>query len=126
MAVERIAYVVGVHLQQCAVARPTGGDQHVVDRPWQAVEEAGERLGVVGVKRGDAPCSDLPRRLLEPVPVSPGENHLGALGACPPGGLEPDPGAATDQDDGLTAQLGFSLRGGRCGAGCHGSFGGSV
>ena len=36
---------------------------------------------------------------------------VGALGARAPGGLEPDPGAAADHDDGLAEQLGLALGG---------------
>ena len=54
-----------------------------------------------------APTSS--RRRLEAVGVAGGQDHVGALGTCPPGGLEADAGAAADHDDGLAGELGFAL-----------------
>ena len=47
--------------------------------------------------------------LLEPLGVAAGEDDVGALGACAPGGLQADAGAAADHDDGLPEQLRLAL-----------------
>jgi len=36
------------------------------------------------------------------------EDDVGSFGSCQPRGLESDPGAAADQDDGLAEQLRFA------------------
>jgi hypothetical protein len=82
----------------------------VVDRVAQAVEELLQRCRVVGVEGGGAPRVDVERRLLEPLGIPAGEDNVGALTAGASGGLEPDSGAAADEDDGLAQQ--FRLAGG--------------
>ena len=42
--------------------------------------------------------------------IAAGEDDVGALGAGPPGGFEPDSGAAADQHDGLSEQVRFASR----------------
>jgi len=102
---ERLAHLVCVHLEQGHVARARAGDQHVVDRAWQRVEEPPERGRVGGVEGGGAARVDVARRLLEPLGITAGEDDLGALAAGTASGLEADAGAAADQDDGLAEQL---------------------
>ena len=50
---------------------------------------------------------------VEALGIAAGEDDLGALGACAPGGLEPDAGAAADDDDGLAEQFRLAELGGR-------------
>ena len=79
------------------------------------VEEPLQRGRVVGVEGGGAPRVDVARGLLEALGIAAGEDDVGALGAGAPGGLEPDAGAAADQDDGLAEQFRFASR--LCGRG---------
>ncbi len=57
---QRVAHLVGVHLQQGHVVRPARGDQHVVD-PVQPVEEPLQRGGVGGVQGRRVLGADLGR-----------------------------------------------------------------
>jgi hypothetical protein len=88
-------------IRERRVVRAGAGDEHVVDRRRQRVEEGPEPLEVGRVEGGAAPRAELARDLLQPVGVAGGEDDLGALGAGQPGRREPDPGAAADDDDGL-------------------------
>ena len=78
----------------------------MVDRGRQPVEEPLQRRRIGGVEGGGAPRADVARRLLEPLGIAAGEDDVGALAAGASGGLEPDAGAAADQDDGLAEQSG--------------------
>ena len=102
---DRSAHVFGGVLEHRSVelAR-VGGDQDVVDRPRQIVEEPLHRSRVVGVERGAPACSDVARRLGEPFGVAPSEEDVGALAAGAAGGLEADSRAAAKHDDGLAEQ----------------------
>ena len=88
--------------------RAAGRDQHMVDRIRQPVEEPLQRGRVGGVEGRRAAARRRRRRLLEPVRIAAGEDDLGALGPGAAGGLEPDSGAAADQDDGLAGQFRFA------------------
>ena len=105
MVADRPAHLIGVHLEYGRVIRAGAGDHHVVDRVGQVLEEPLQRRGIVGVEGGDAPGVDVESCLLQPLRISAGEDDLGALGAGAAGGLEPDAGAAADQDNGLAGQF---------------------
>ena len=107
MVGERRAHLVGVHLEQRPVVGAAGRDQHVVDRTREPVEEALQRSRVVGVEGRGAPRVDVARRALEALGIAAGEDDVGALAAGASGGLQPDAGAAADDDDGLAEQLRF-------------------
>ena len=106
MIAERVTRLVPVHLEQRLVRRPAPGDQDVVDRCGQAGEELAQRRRVGRVERRGAGRADLAGRLLEPVRMPGGQDDVGPLGPCAPGRLQPDAGAAADQDDGLPGQFG--------------------
>jgi hypothetical protein len=91
----------------------------VVDRGRQLVEEPLQRGRVGGVEGGGAARVDVARRLLEPLGIAAGEDHLGALATGAASGLEADAGTAADQDDGLAEQLRFALGPGGSGVGGH-------
>jgi hypothetical protein len=95
------AYLVEVHVGDPRVVRVAGGDQDVVDRAGQFGEERVEPVGVVRVERGRTAGADVVGGLLEAVGIATDEDDVGALGAGPTGGLEPDAGAPADDDDGL-------------------------
>ncbi len=93
--------------------RPGGagaGDQQVVDRGGQGVEEPLEPVEVGGVEGGDAGF-ELEADAVEAVGVAGGEDHPGAFGAGQPGRLEPDAPAAPDHQNGLPEQARLSSRG---------------
>ena len=94
------------------------GDQQVVDRGGQGVEEPLEPVEVGGVEGGDA-GPELQADPVQAVGVAGGEDQVGALGAGQPGRLQPDAGAAPDHEHGLAEQvpLGPGGRGG--GVGVH-------
>ena len=81
----------------------------MVDRSWQLVEEPLQRRRVGGVEGGGAPGADVERCSLEALGITAGEDDVGALAARAPGGLQADPGAAADEDHGLSEELGFAL-----------------
>jgi hypothetical protein len=88
--------------------------------PLQVVEEGGECSQIVRIERRGAQRTELGCRLLQPVGIAAGQDHVGTLGACAPCGLQPDAGAAADHDDGLPEQLRLA-RGGspsRCSGHC--------
>ena len=93
------------HLEQRYVFRTAGRDQDVVDRVGQPVEELLYRRRVEGVEGGGAARVDVERCPLETLGISADQDDLSALLARPAGGLEADPRAAADQDDGLAEQL---------------------
>jgi hypothetical protein len=99
------------------VVRATGGDQDVVDRGRQLVEEPLEALEVGGVERRTAQRTEFVRGVLDAFRIAAGENQLGPSSACSPTRFEPDAGATADDDDGLPEEFRFALdeRGGcRC------------
>jgi hypothetical protein len=63
--------------------------------------------------------TDFGRGLLEAVRVASGENDIGSLGARSSGGLQTNTCATTDQDDSLSKQPRFALRGLRSGSVAH-------
>ena len=65
------------------------------------MKESFKSLEVVGVERHTAYRTDFGGSCLEPLGVASGQNDVGALDARPAGGLEPDAGASTNDDDGL-------------------------
>ena len=106
---DRLAHLIGVHLQQGPVVRAAGGDQHVVDRARQLVEESLQRRRVVRVEGGGAAGRRRRARPVEPIGIAAGEHDVGAFGAGPAGGFQPDSGAAADEDDGLSRAGRFAL-----------------
>jgi hypothetical protein len=107
-----------VELGQGRVVRAARGHHDVVDRRRQVAEELHEAVRVGGVEGRAPDRADLPRGVLEALLIAAGEDDLRPFGACQPGGLEADPGAAADGDDGLPDQCRLALDriGGRCGA----------
>jgi hypothetical protein len=86
-------------------------DHDVVDRGWKLLEERSKGDGIVCVKGRGAPRVELNRRLLEALRIAPGEDDAGALGACSPGGFQPDSGAAADDNNSLSEQFRFASSG---------------
>jgi hypothetical protein len=83
----------------------------VVDRCRQVPEELLERTRLGGIEGRAAQRAELGRSALQALGVAAGEDQVGSLGARPPGGFEPDAGAAADHDDGLPEQLRFATPG---------------
>jgi hypothetical protein len=104
MLVETTTCLVEVHLGQGRVVGPTGRHHHVVDRIPQSREEALQGGQVVRVERRGAPRTDLGGGALQPVAVAAGQDDVGPLGPRTPRRLQPDPGAPTDHDHGLSPQ----------------------
>jgi len=100
-----------------------GGDHHVVDRVWEVLEKRLRGGWIVGIEGGGVLRVELERCLLEALGIAPGKDNAGALGVGSPGGFQPDPGAATNDDDGLAEQFRFALGGYRSGCGGHESSG---
>ena len=67
-------------------------------------EEGVELVGVVRVERRVLRGPDVGGGAAEALGVPAGEDDLGAFGAGAPGRLEPDAGAAAEDDDGLPEQ----------------------
>ena len=105
MVLERATRGLEVHLGQRRVVGPAGGDHDVVDRPLEAGEEGLHGSRIVRVERRRADCTELGCRALQPVGVAAGQDHVGALGSCALGRLEPDAGATADHDDDLPGQV---------------------
>ena len=101
---ERSARFFGVHFERGLVARAAARDQHVVDRCWQLLEESLQRSRIAGVEGGGALGAELEPSLLQALAVARREDDLGALGPGASGGLQTDPGAPADHDDGLPEQ----------------------
>src|SRR5262249_23448412 len=74
----------------------------------QLPEEALEGGRIGGVEGRGAQRTEFARGVLEALGIPAGEDQVGPLSACSPGGFEPDAGAATDHDDGLPQELGFA------------------
>ena len=85
-----------------------------------------QRCRVVGVEGGSAPRVDVTGCTLEPLGIPAHEDDVGTLTARAAGGLEPDAGAAADQDDGLTEQFRLALGGNGSVFGGHDSSVGGV
>jgi hypothetical protein len=95
--------------QQRLVIGATGGDDDMVDRRRQLVEELLEPDGVVGVEGRGAQGLQLARGLLQALLVAGSEDDPGAFGPGAPRGLEADARAAADDDDSLAEQLRMTL-----------------
>jgi hypothetical protein len=76
----------------------------VVDGRGQRAEEGGEPVGVVRVERRVLRGPDVRGGAGEALRIPAGEDDLGALGAGAASRLEPDAGAAAEDDDGLAEQ----------------------
>ena len=111
MTAQGLAHVGDVHLEKRAVARATGGDEHVVDRCGDCFEKLLQGLRVVGIEGRGAQRADLRGRCVEPVRVSSGQNDFGAFDAGLAGGFKTDAGTAANDDDGLPGERRFALRG---------------
>ena len=94
-----------VELAQRGVVRAAGGDHHVVDRRREFREELREAVRIGGVEGRATDRAELARGAVEALLRPAGEDDLGSLAACAPGGLEPDAGAAADHDHRLPEQL---------------------
>src|SRR5215470_2715517 len=103
VGVDIVACLFDVELRQPRVIGTGAGDQHVVDRCGQLVEEFPEPFEVSGVERGGA-GPELAADALQAIRVTRCEDHVGALGAGAPRRLEPDARAAADHDDGLAGE----------------------
>src|SRR5215208_3973405 len=79
------------------------------------MEEPREAFRIGGVEGSAAAGAELARGVLQALGIAAGEDDLGAFGACPAGGFEPDPGTAADDHDDLPEQL----RAGAAGCGGH-------
>jgi hypothetical protein len=91
----------------------------VVDGRRQGAEERVEAVGIQGVERRVPLRADVRGGAPEALRIPAREDDLRALGAGGPGRLEPDAGAAADEDDGLVEQ-GRLAHGGRAvGKGGH-------
>lgn len=101
---ERPARLLGVHVQKTAVGRAARGDHHVVDRPWQLLEEPLQLHRVVRVEGRGAERIGLLARGDQPFRVPSREDHAGALVTGEPCGREPDTRAPADDDEGLPVQ----------------------
>ncbi len=105
MPAERIANVLGVHLEQGPIARAAGRDQHMVHRAGYTVEKRTELSRVVRVEGRRLSRADVVGGGPQALGVASGQDHIGALGAGSAGGLQSDAGATTDQDNGLPGQI---------------------
>src|SRR5215468_8431971 len=120
MSVDVAACRVEVELGRRRVVATEAGDQQVVDGRGQRVEEPPEPVEVGGVEGGDA-GPELEAGAVQAVGVAGGEDDAGSPGAGEPGCLEPDAGAAPDDQDGLPEQVPLAHYGRRVDRGGHGS-----
>ena len=124
MRIEIAVRTLAVEVGQGRIVRTGAGDHHVVDLLRQALEELVEGGRVGRVEGRGAQRAEFGRGALQALGIAARQDDVGALGACPPGGLEPDAGAAADHDDGLPGQFRFTLDGRDSGCGGHDSSGG--
>ena len=101
MRVEIPVGPLAVEVGEASIVRAGAGDQHVVDRRGQLLEERLQLAEVGGVEGRGALRAEFHGCLLEPVGVSPGEDDVRGLSPGAPGGLQPDAGAAADHHDRL-------------------------
>ncbi len=94
-----------VELRQRRIVGTGPGDQDVIDRRGQIVEESSEALEVGRVESGRAPRAQLGRNAPEAIRIAGGQDHVGPLGPGEPSGLEADPRGAADHDHGLSGEL---------------------
>src|SRR5689334_7243406 len=121
MSLDVAARLFEIELRQRRVVRTGAGDQHVVDRRGQLVEESPESFEVGGVEGRAAQRADFAGGTLEALRVPGGENYVRPLSACSSGRFEPDAGATADDDDGLPEEFRFALDGRDGGRGAHNS-----
>src|SRR5215472_3506555 len=112
MGLDVAACRVEAELGQRRVAGTGAGDQQVVDGRGQRVEEPPEPVEVGGVEGGDA-GPELEAGAVQAVRVAGSEDDVRSLGAGEPGCLEPDTGAAPDDEDGLPEQVPAAVHGRR-------------
>ena len=98
------AGVFEVELREMRVAGTRAGDEHVVNRRGQLVEEPSESVEVGGVEGRDA-GPELKTDSVEAVRVARRDDEVGSFVARAPGRLEPDAGAAADHDKGLSGEF---------------------
>src|SRR5262245_14506523 len=124
MRIEIAVRTLAVEVGQGRVVRAGAGDHYVVDLLRQALEEPVEGGRVGRVEGRGAQCAEFGRGALQALGIAARQDDVGALGACSPGGLEPDAGTAADHDDGLPVQFRLTLDGKGSGCGGHNSSGG--
>ena len=110
MGVDVAACRVEIELGQRRVIGTGAGDQHVVDRRGQRVEEPPEPVEVGGIEGGDA-GPEFQADAVQAVRIAGGEDDVRSPGAGQPGCLKPDAGAAADDEDGLTEQVPLAVHG---------------
>ena len=119
MLVDLAVRLLEVHVGQARVIRPAGGDEDVVDRFRQGLEEPREAIRIGGVEGSAAQGAELARGVLQAVGIAAGEDDLGPFGACPAGCFEADPGAPADDHDDLPEQFRLALDRSDGGCGAH-------
>jgi hypothetical protein len=110
-----------VEFRQRRVVGTGAGDQHVVDRRGQLVEEPPEPFEVGGVEGRGTLRIELAGGALERLGVSGNEDDVCSLSARSSGRFESDAGATADYDDGLPEQFRFAPDGRASGCGTHDS-----
>src|SRR4030095_538103 len=81
------------------------GDQHVIDRRRQRVEEPPEPVKVGRVESGNA-AFDLKSGALHALGIARRDDHLGSLRVCSPSGREAYAGTPADHQKRLTGEFG--------------------
>jgi hypothetical protein len=120
MGVDVAANLFHVELRQRRIIGTRAGDQDVVDRCGQLVEEPPEPVEIDRIERGDA-GAELKADMVQAVRVARSDDHLSSLLARQPGGLETNAGAASNHHEGLPEQVPLVLHGRLGGRGSHGS-----
>ena len=107
-----------IELGQRRVIGPWAGNQHVVDRSGQFVEELREAVKVGSIKGHSALRVEFARYLLKALGIPASEDQLGPLSACSSGRFQPNASAAADYNDSLPKEFRFAPdgNGGCCGA----------
>lgn len=90
----------------------SAGRRHdMVDWPGQIPEERLQRGRIVDIEGCDFICVSLTCCHIQAISFACREDDSGTLSASAPGGLQPDAGAAADDDDGLVAYIRFTRNG---------------
>jgi hypothetical protein len=76
-------------------------NHYVVNRGSEILEERPQGGRIIDIEGRSLLRANLDCCFLEAFRVAAGEDNAGALGAAPPGGFQPDAGAASDDNDGL-------------------------
>jgi len=121
MRIEIAVRPLAVDVGQGRVVRTGAGDHHVVDRLGQVGKEPVECGRIGDVEGRSLPRADLGGSVPQALGVAAGQDDIGALGAGPAGGFEPDAAAAADHHDGLPGQFRLALAGGEDWCGGHDS-----